>query len=202
MKNRKSSFIHTIVILVAIVFFYLGMRLVLLPAVLEPWSLSLTGGSTLVGEWYGEMTTPTGRKRVVKIGIGTGPGSCRGCTDIAGSARVCDNSGNINEFEVWGDTDNWSGSKFHLSLRPKDNRRYELELGRVEGEWHDDALRLTTKLLSGLNASTSVISRERDETGKERTTIIGAHPDTLSPVTWTLRKGSDQDFSAACGRLN
>jgi hypothetical protein len=41
-----------------------------------------------------------------------------------------------------------------------------------------------------------------DETGKERRTIIGAHPDTLSPVTWTLRKGSEQDFLAACGRLN
>jgi hypothetical protein len=105
------------------------------------------------------------------------------------------------EFDAWGDTDNWSGSKFHISPRPKDDRRYELELGRLEGEWHTDTLRLKTTLLSGLT-STSTALVERDESGKERRTIIGAHPDTLSPVIWTLRKGSEQDFLAACGRLN
>jgi len=197
-ERRKSSFLHSIAIFVSIALVGFGL-LMLLEAVLTPWARSLTGGPILVGEWYGEMQTPTGRKQVVHITIESPGYGCNNCPDITGTAQSCDGQGSLQKYEIWGDPENWRGTKFQMKTRKMTEQPLELRLGELEGEWNGDTVRLTTTLRS--DTYNYSISTQRDETGKEITRMVGAHPDTLSPVAFTLRRGGEQDFLAVCGRL-
>ena len=172
---------------------------VVLEALAYPWARSLTGGPTLVGEWQGALTTATGHHRAVRFVVEPPGRECSSCPSVSGTARVCDERGDMSDYEAWGNTADWRGTRFSLKTRKVEDRPVGLKLGALEGEWSGDTLRLSTKLRA--DPDTSTIRGELDARGKEITTVIGAHADTLAPVTFTLRRASEEDFVATCGRL-
>jgi hypothetical protein len=178
----------------------IGVSFVLLfEAALYPWARSLTGGPTLVGEWQGELTTPTGQHRIVRFVVGPLNQTCATCSDIDATARMCDQDGTVSDFEAWGDTENWKGTRFTLETRKALDRPVGLKLGVLHGEWNRDIVRLTTTLRA--DPDTSTRRSERDAEGREQATVVGAHPDALAAVRITLRRASEEDFVVACRRL-
>lgn len=198
-ERQEASFIRPIAVFAGVAFIGFGL-LMLLEAALTPWARSLTGDPVLVGEWYGEMQTPTGGRQVVHVTIESPSYGCDNCPDITGTAQSCDGQGDLQKYEIWGDPENWRGTKFQVKTRKVEDRPLALRLGDITGEWDENTLLLTTTLRS--DTYNYSIRTERDETGKETTTMVGAHPNTLSPVTFTLGRGGEQDFLAVCGRLS
>lgn len=191
--RRKSGALRSIVLISLVGLAGWGILMVA-EAALNPWSLSLTGGPTLAGEWFGEMTTPTGKRRIVRLVVDRS-----GLPDITGKALWCDGGQNIQEHELWGNPENWRGTRFSAKTRKAYDLPLELRPGDLHGEWEGDTLRLTTTLRSDTyNYSMQI---KRDEAGNETTKKIGAHPDTLSSVTFLLLRGVEEDFRRACERL-
>jgi hypothetical protein len=170
--------------------------IVLIDTAINPWARSLTGGPTLTGEWFGRMTTPTGAKHLVWIEIyHEVPGSdCTNCPSILGSAGTCRANEKIHHYEVWGGVENWSGTQFHLKMR--ETEESEVHLNYLEGKWNGDQVNATTTLVAPDTPTT--IGSERNEAGEEITTVIGGHPDTRAPITFSLGRGTLGDFEALC----
>ncbi len=171
------------------------LAVVLIGAASHPWSISWGESPALTGAWSGELRTATGRTWSVLIEIEPPGRGCGNCPDISATARVCVDKREIHEYKAWGDG-NWRGSRFELTTTPAGNLNYELQLGSLEGEWNADILNIRATLRAGHDKST--IRVEKDEAGKETTTILGAHPDTRAPVAFTLRKGTERAFLLAC----
>jgi hypothetical protein len=148
-------------------------------AALYPWARSLTGGPTLVGEWQGELTTPTGQHRVVRFVVEPLQAQQRSIS-LTARGRLCDERGQTHDYEAWGNPGNWRGTTFTLKSRLARDGFSGLRLGQLDGEWDGtDAVRLTTTM--------------RTDGDADR--------DTLAPVSFTLRRASEKDFAAACARL-
>jgi hypothetical protein len=111
---------------------------------------------------------------------------CDNCPDITGTAQSCDGRGGLQKYEIWGDPENWRGTRFQVKTRKVEDRPLELRLGDITGEWDKDILLLTTTLRS--DTYNYSMRTERDEVGKETMTMVGAHPDTVAPVTFTLNQ--------------
>jgi hypothetical protein len=165
----------------------------LIEAVAAPWARSLSGGSTLTGEWLGEMTTPTGARHLLWLTIRYEP-SCIGCSTMSGEARTCDASGRTRHYEVWGSAENWRGTAFYLKARAIEKSDVQLEY--LEGKWSGEALKLTTTLVAPDIPTTT--RWERSKAGVETMTTIGGHPDTLTPITFGLARGKLSEFEARC----
>ncbi len=169
---------------------------VLIEAAFSPWARSLTGAATLTGEWLGHMTTPTGAKHLVWLEINHDVPSaeCYGCPTIEGRAATCDGAAKIHHYEVWGGVENWSGTQFHLKTR--ETEESEVHLLYLDGKWAGDEISLTTTLVApGIPQTTHW---ERNEAGEETTTVIDGHPDTRSPIAFSLGRGTLRDFEARC----
>lgn len=169
---------------------------VLIEAAFSPWARSLTGGATLTGEWLGQMTTPTGVRHLVWIEINHDvPSSdCFGCPNIEGRAATCGANEKIHYYEAWGRTENWSGTQFHLKVR--ETEESEVHLLYLEGKWSGDQVDVTTTLAApGIPTTTEWRS---NEAGEESTTVVGGHPDTRAPITFSLERGTLSDFEGRC----
>lgn len=171
---------------------------VVVDAARYPWARSLTGASTLTGDWSGNFVTPTGSPHFIRlvIGHGLGGGRCTNCPTIDGRATSCDRQGKIVNYEIWGDVENWGGTRFWLKARDVGERKSEIVLGPLNGIWEGDELRLTTNLIApGAQTTTSI---EQAETGEEKVTTIGGHPDTRAPITFIMRRGAKGNVDAIC----
>lgn len=173
----------------AIFALFLGGTL-LLEIPLAPWLRSFGLWSTLTGDWQGEVRTPDGRLSVVYIEIRGDvlkPGA-RGPqrSYIHGLARWCDARGRIWDYEIWGNPDNWRGTRFHLSTRGTVSRESGFGLGNLRGEWSGDEIRAIGVLVPHPRTATAQATRT-------------AMPDVAPPeVQYTLRRGSEEEFLAAC----
>ena len=166
----------------------------LIDAAIYPWARSLTGGATLTGEWLGRMTTPTGARHFVWIKIDHAVGSCIGCPSIEGHAATCGENEKARNYEVWGEVKNWSGRQFYLKMdEPKES---EVRLLYLEGKWRGDQMNVATTLVAPGTPTTT--RWERNEAGEETTILVGGHPDTRAPTTFSLGRGTLGDFETRC----
>ncbi|MCE9522828.1 MAG: hypothetical protein K8S25_10405 [Alphaproteobacteria bacterium] len=197
MPLRSNKSLRLIAGVAAILFVGWGF-FVVVDAARYPWARSLTGASTLTGDWSGDFVTPTGTPHLIwlVLGHGLGGGRCTNCATIDGRATTCDRQSKTVNYEIWGDVENWRGTKFWLKARDLGERKSEIVLGPLNGSWEGDELRLTTNLIApGAPTTTSI---EQDESGEEKITTIGGHPDTRAPITFKMARGTEADFVAAC----
>ena len=195
MKRFTSGFMGTVIggglfIVIGVLF------LTAFEKVTDPWSVSIVGEPALVGTWWGEMRTPTGRPWVVQLEMtATSVDNDRGeNVYMAGTARVCDGANDTRGFELSGDADNWRGTRFHVSARQLVERQGELVFGRLDGQWAGDDMTLVGSLHRLGAPVASAIDREGNRT-------VSGDPDTLAPVTFNLKRGVEADFLAACNAL-
>jgi len=161
-------------------------------AAVYPWAHSLTRGATLTGEWFGEMTTPTGAKHFVWIEIDHAIGTCYGCPSIEGRAATC-GAKETQHYEVWGGVEDWRGTQFYLKMR--ETEESDVRLLYIAGKWSGDQVSLTTTLVAPGTPTTT--RWERNDAG-ENTTVVEGHPDTRAPIMFSLGRGTLSDFEARC----
>ena len=158
-----------------------------------PWAHSLTFGPTLTGRWVGELTPTVRGKHAVFITLWDDIGDAG--DDMTGTARLCDTRGELHEFGLTGSTRNWRGTRFSLATFITEHRDGEgVQIGRVDGEWdRGDTLRVVSRLvlfrIRG-GGSYSSTARSPEQIALEDTDL-----------RFTLTRGSEQDFRAACDRL-
>ena len=169
--------------------YYAALTLIEIP--LAPWIRSFGLWPTLTGDWHGEVLTADGRVSFVYFEIRgevLNPSSRgTGRSYIRGTARWCDESRRIWDYDVWGNPDNWRGTKFHLSTSRKAERESGVTLGDLRGEWRGDEIRALGALVAFGRSATATASRSSPP---------AAPP---PPVRYTLRRGAEKDFLAACG---
>jgi hypothetical protein len=173
----------------------LGLGLFAALTVLEipiaPWIRSFGLWPTLTGNWNGTLETANGRVSFVYFEIRGEvfkPGS-RGARrpNIYGTARWCDESGRIWHYRISGGPDNWRGTMFHLSTRGEVERDSGVALGDLRGEWSGDEIRAVGALVP-LARTATVEATE------------SSRPSAAPPlVRYTLNRGDEKDFLAACG---
>jgi hypothetical protein len=171
-----------------------------LQLVFAPWSISLTGGPTLTGEWVGKLDLPAGGGLMVWFELDYSDQNgmhCDNCPRIEGRGASCDDRGKAVRSELWGDVEDWRGRQSWLKAREVEETRGEARLRYLRAEWNGgDALSLTTTLVApGVPTTTRW---ERTEAGEESITQIGGHPDTRAPVAFSLARGTQQDFETHC----
>jgi hypothetical protein len=179
----------------AMLFWVIGFDAVVYPWA-SGWSSSFTGRAPLVGEWYGEATTPTGRRQWLALDLSAHLGRCRtgDCARVRATGRVCEATG-TREYEGSGHARDWRGTRFDLYLRARDQRMEGMRVIKLQGEHAGDVLR-TVAQLEIAHGSTSIAT---DRTG--RITQPAGDPDTRFPINLILRKSGEADFQAACRRL-
>ncbi len=183
-----------------IVFLGAGVLIVALRVALTPWSLSLTGGPTLTGEWLGYFTTPTGGRHWLWLEIDHPLGDgCYDCPPIEGRVETCDRTGSVVRYSMWGDVENWRGTRVSLKTREEEPAKSEVRLLFLAGEWDGNALRMTTTLVAP--GYTTTTHWEKNEAGVETTRTIDGHPDTLAPIKFVLSHGTKDAFEARCARV-
>lgn len=186
--DRRSS-----VVLVAAMAVLVGGMFVLQSAC-YPWAHSLTFGPTLTGRWIGELTPAVRGKHVAFVDLWDEVGDAGG-PDMSGKARLCDERGEEREFDLTGSPRNWRGTKFWFTTSFPENRDGEgVQLGKVDGEWdRADTLHVSAKLVLYQihdGASHSSTDRPAEQIALEDTVI-----------RFTLTRGNESQFRAACGRL-
>lgn len=170
-------------------------------ALLYPWAFGfmrpITGTPALVGEWFGELTTPTGRRQWVALDLDAYLGRCRvrNCSRVQAVARVCDAAGS-RDYEGEGHAQDWRGTRFDLELLANDERQEGLRIIKLQGERDGADLQAVTKFESGLSTATITVDRSGNVTRP-----VG-DPDTRFPVNVILSRSSERDFDAACRRLS
>lgn len=168
----------------------------LIEAILTPWARSLVGGSTLTGEWQGEMTTPSGATHLVWIEI-TRPlatARCYSCPSMEGRIATC-HAAKVQSYEMWGSVEAWGGGAFHLKAR--EATPSDVHLVHLDGTWNGgDEIGLTTTLVAPEVPPT--MRSDVNDAGEIVESVIGGHPDTRAPIRFTLTRGSQGDFEARC----
>jgi hypothetical protein len=165
-------------------------------ALLFPWSLSITGGPVLVGKWYGEVLTPTGVKQQIALDlIGETERCTPPCNRLDVSAELCDARGQ-HRYEGLGDTDNWRGTRFHVSVSPMASDFAVPRSIGVDGTWQGDVIRA----FATLGPMRPPTTHRAEATITESDPSAGSTTSFRMPVT--LRRGSDRDFQLACRRLS
>jgi uncharacterized protein len=194
-KRFPSGFLGTVigfvVFLIAGVLFMSAFE-----KVTDPWSVSIFGEKALVGTWWGEMRTPTGRRWVVQLDLTsrTAENDFRETVYMGGTARVCDGARDQRTFDLSGNVHNWRGTRFHLGAVETVERRGALIFGDLNGEWAGDEMKMAGSLIRlGAPVSSGI-----DEAGHQ---TVSGDPDTLAPVTFNLKRGTDDEFLVACRAL-
>ncbi len=160
---------------------------ILLEVPRAPWARSLGLWPTLAGDWTGELRTSDGHARPLFVTI-WGFVPRRGRPSINGRARLCD-QGAIRNFEIFGEPDNWRGTRFHFSMSPTVERDWPLAPGELGGEWDRDAIRATGALVPRGPAATAEISRT-------------SRPASPPHVYVALRRGNEADFLTVCHNVS
>jgi hypothetical protein len=175
-----------------------------LQAISYPWAFSwmrpLTGAPTLVGDWYGEIVFPSGRKQLIALDIDSDTRRCRArCLSIVASARVCDSQG-LRRFAGSTTPDNWSGTRFDLSLTSPDVSLPGFDIIRIRAEREDETLRTTTEFepIHTTPDGAAIASATIERGGRPVRTDVGT--DEMFSVDLLLRRSGAEDFQAACPR--
>jgi hypothetical protein len=161
----------------------------------------VTGVPTLVGTWYGELTTPTGRRQWLALDLDL-DSRLRPCTmqclTIKAEARVCDSQG---ERRLTGGTRpaNWSGTRVALTVTGSTADRYQII--RLKSERESDVLKTIAELESTRKTSTGAAVAAASEDSHGNVVRRDAGADELFPIKLTLRRGSESEYAQACGRL-
>ena len=154
-------------------------------AVLEPWNHSLFLWPTLTGGWFGEFTTPEGRRHLVYLDI-------RGDSEnppIDGAATTCDDRGIEREFSLSGRPGGWRGKTFRLSTGGTgDKDGIGVRLARIDGDWERDTMQVAATLDYFRRVGGASVSSSADP-----------HPEPV--VRFTLHRAGPSDFRAACARI-
>jgi hypothetical protein len=154
-------------------------------ALLEPWNHSLFLWPTLTGGWYGEFSTPEGRRHLVHLDIGGDSEN----PPIDGTATTCDDRGIVREFSLSGWPRGWRGRTFRLNTGGEGEKDGAgVRLARIDGAWERDTMRVTATLDYFKRVNGASVSSSADP-----------HPEPV--VGLTLRRAPAQEFSAACGRI-
>jgi hypothetical protein len=157
---------------------------VALDAAFAPWMRSFGLWPTLTGNWHGELRTADGSVSFVYFEI-RGVRQQRG-SHIYGSAKWCDRSGHIWDYQISGHPENWRGTRFYLATTSVIDRESGASPGELRGEWRaDDEIHGTGALVPHSRSTTA------HATSSER-------PVTSPAVRYTLRRGSEAAFLTAC----
>jgi hypothetical protein len=171
----------------------LGVVDALVPVILEtpfaPWARSFGLWQTLTGDWHGELMMPDGRTDAIYFEI-RHPfpllDRCRDCPKrIEGRARVCEAQGTVRDYDIAGNVSNWRGTKFYLALSMAAEQQPGLAVRELRGEWEGDSIRATGDLVK-LGHTVSIEATDSSD-----------RP-TSQQVRYTLRRGTEDDFLAAC----
>ena len=161
-------------------------------AAASPWAYSFFGTRpTLVGEWTGAFTTPSGTRGVIHLDLQhplTQPsGNGEDLRWIEGTGQSCIGSPEVQTYETYG-RPNTAGSDVPLEFRPKAPFVPGYTIQSMRGSWGGAKLTLS-----------GVLGHITDTSGS---TIINPNDINQSgPVTVTFRQGSLMDFTAACETL-
>jgi len=150
-----------------------------------PWMRSFGLWPTLTGNWHGELRMADGGVSFVYFEI-RGVRLQRG-SHIYGSAKWCDGSGRIWDYEISGRPDNWRGTRFYISTRGVVERESGVSPGELQGEWRGD---------DEIHGTGALVSHNRTATAYASETTRSS---SASPVRYTLRRGGETAFLAACG---
>jgi hypothetical protein len=156
---------------------------ILLEVPRAPWARSLGLWPTLTGDWVGELTIEGARARPAFLAI-RGFVPRRGRPSMTGRARLCDRGG-IHDFEIAGEPDTYSGTRFHFALSAIAERDWQLVPGELAGEWDGDAIRASGVRVSRGPVATAEISRS-------------SGPATPLRVYVALHRGNEADFLSVC----
>ena len=107
---------------------------------------------------------------------------------LEGYALLCANPGRATRFKVWGKPDDErAASRFHLSLSPADSVPPDgLAPSHIQGRWGGgDSVALSMSMY--LRRGKSAITSTND-------------PDTGRETEATLRRGTEAEFTALCGK--
>lgn len=180
---------HRAILRIALTMALVGLGLFAAYTVLDvafaPWMRSFGFWPTLTGNWHGELQTADGGASFVYFEI-RGVALRRG-SHIYGSAKWCDGSGRIWEYEISGRPNNWRGTRFYLSTRSVVERESGVSPGELQGEWRGDEIHATGTLVSHSRTATAYASE------------ASRSPAGPPSVRYTLRRGSEKDFQTACG---
>ena len=166
----------------------------LLESACYPWAHTLGLRPALTGTWVGELTATGRGKHVAFVDLRSHITDERG-PDLDGTATICDAHGETHHFGLSGSTLNWRGNRFELTTYITESRDGEgVRLGRVDGQWdRADAWTVTAKLeLWRIRGGGTFSSTDRPPAQV-------ALEDT--PVAFTMTRGADREFRAACDRL-
>jgi hypothetical protein len=162
-------------------------------AILFPWSLSLVGGPVLVGEWYGEVTTPTGERLRVALDLSGRTGRCSyPCNRLDVIATVCGHGGSY-PYTGYGDVENWRGTKLHASITPERPVAAQARTLHLQGVWISDVIRATVRFGPRPRSQVTV--------SEDAVANAALDADRLFATPVTLRRGKPREFEASCLRL-
>ncbi len=158
----------------------------------SPWAYSFFGARpTLVGEWTGAFTTPSGMRGVVHIDLQhpyhqpSGNGS--DTRWLEGTGASCIGSSAVQSYETFG-RPNTLGTDVPLEFRQQAPYVLGYIIQSMRGSWSGDTLTLSGNLGHILDTANTTI-------------VSGSDINQIRSVTITFRKGSMSDFQAACKTL-
>jgi hypothetical protein len=164
-----------------------------------PWAYAESGKPTLTGTWVGQATTGSGKRVGMFLDIqmapldyhrkhGTAIRTQRNSW-LIGRALGCPSPGTVQRFTMWGTPDDKAtGTRFHLALSPADSLSVPdgLTPSHIRGRW-DRANSLALDVSLHLRRGKSAITSSDD-------------PDTGRDTPATLKRGTEAEFTALCGR--
>ena len=160
-----------------------------------PWGYEASGKPTLTGTWVGSLTTATGQHRGVIMEMHLPDISNRKRKvrrarfgDLVGTARTCDERGEVRSLTLSGKPDNKEATKLHLMTIPAEKPPLDgLTLNTAEGLWDQGN---TLHLQAGFYY--------RKGTGA----ISGSdYPDTEKDALLHMTRGGDAEFRRACDAI-
>jgi hypothetical protein len=203
MKKRSSGWIGCLALIVFLAAIVFGGPLVprLFDRLFAPWAFESAGHPALPGRWVGLLTTTTGRRRGVVLDLRLPEPSIRGRSgilrrdwrstphgELAGTARVCDDRGQVRSYTIEGEPDNRQATRLHFYVTPAETPAPEgLTLSWVKGAW-DRADRLDLRTQFYWRKGSSAISG-------------GEYPDTQAEGTLEMTRGGEAEFQAVCRRV-
>ena len=160
-----------------------------------PWGYAESGKPTLTGTWVGSLTTATGQHRGVFMEMHLPDISNRKRKvrrtrfgDLEGTARTCDERGEIRSLTLSGKPDNKDATQLHVMTIPAETPPLDgLTLNTAEGLWDQGN---TLHLQAGFyyRKGTGAIS------GSE-------YPDTEKKALLHMTRGGDAEFRRACDAI-
>ena len=160
-----------------------------------PWAYAESGKPTLTGTWVGSLTTATGQRRgvIMEMHLPDISGRKRKTRrtrfgNLEGTARTCDERGEIRSLTLSGKPDNKEATQLHLMTVPATNPPPDgLTLNTAKGLWDQGN---TLHLQAGFyyRKGTGAIS------GSE-------YPDTEKDALLHMTRGGDAEFRRACNAI-